>query len=650
MRHPRKSSKSPRLTTSDRSPLPVGASSLEQNATQASPLISIGRSWRTHSLLAVILTLAVAALYCWTVDFPLVFDDLIYLRNNPLLTDSKSFGFATRFVEFANHPSSIGLDPDLATNFVLRPVAYLTFHINYVFGGFNPRWYRAFNILAHLANAGLICLLLRQLLNRNSGAASQHRISITFIASAAAFWFAVHPLATESVTFVVQRFTSLATTFYLLTLLLYFKAQSTRDPALRWTLTGAATFSMLLGMLTKESCFTAPLMAVILDWLVAGTRLRKTLLRALPLLMLMPLIPSLLLLVSWAQNNGSLTFDATINLVNLKDAPASPWHYAITQITVVVGYLRLLLWPAGLNVDHDWPLHRSLLEPAVLGAAGIILVLIAGSFWFMRQQRHDPRASLIFVSVLWYFITIAISSSFVPLPDLMSEHRSYLPSVGFFMGIACLVDWLQSRPLFQREVRLVAPVAAAVIAAGLFAATLQRNEVWRSRISLWENAVARSPNKHRVWGNLGSSYAEAGRLKDSEQCYLRAKEADPSFLPAYINLGTLALAQNECQKALEVSREAARIIPKAGNTVDIRYNVAVALLGIGRLDEGAQMLLEIISHIPGHRDSHYALGKYYWHQKRYARALDHWRRASMLSADKEDLPQLITMAEATVGH
>lgn len=607
-----------------------------------------GMNWRTTALVAAAIITLTVWLYGWTADFPLVFDDLIYLKDNPLLTDSRSFGFASRFYEFANLPGKLGLDPDLATNFILRPVAYLTFHINYVFGEFTPRWYRLGNMAIHMGNAVLLYLLLGLLLRHGNQTATQtlHRRSITFIAAATAIWFAVHPLATESVTFVVQRFTSLATFFYLLTLLIYLAAQGLADRKWRWLMTGGAVFTLLLGMLTKESSFTLPVMAVLLDWLVRRTRLRTAVARALPLLVCLPLIPALLLLVTWAQNSGTLTLGDAFNIANHKTHPIPLWSYAVTQLTVVTGYLRLLVWPVGLNVDHDWPLYRSLQEPAVLGALGVIALLLSSTWWWMRRCAGDPRAVLAFVSVLWFFATISISSSVFPLPDLMAEHRCYLPSIGFFVLAACLFDAMQTwRPL-ARESRLIAPGMAAIITLLLCMSTLQRNEVWSSRICLWEDAAKKSPGKHRVWGNLGASYAEAERYKDSERCYLKAREVNPQFLLAYMHLGTLALVRNDPNDAYAISMEAIQNIPEAKEAVPIQYNIGISLLGLGRLDDGAGLLKEIVRHIPDHRDSHYALGKYYWHQKRYVDALKHWRVAAMLKAPNQDLPELITLAEA----
>jgi len=119
----------------------------------------------------------------------------------------------------------------------------------------------------------------------------------------------------------------------------------------------------------------------------------------------------------------------------------SYWHaISFSQIPIVVDYLRLLIWPSGLNLDPERPLHQSLFAPPVLLGLGIIVVLLAFTWWLRHRFGDDPRLSALFVFVLWFFVTVIVSSGMVPLPDLMAEHRAYLPSVGIFAAAACLLD------------------------------------------------------------------------------------------------------------------------------------------------------------------------------------------------------------------
>ena len=134
----------------------------------------------------------------------MVFDDISYLQQNPLFLDSQSFSFPFHYQEFLQKPGKLGFDPELAMNFVLCPVTYATLHLNYLFDGFNPRWYRLFNVTIHALNACLIYAVLQMLLimaKSSMNITSKRRVS-----AIAATLFAVHPLAIESVTYIVQRF------------------------------------------------------------------------------------------------------------------------------------------------------------------------------------------------------------------------------------------------------------------------------------------------------------------------------------------------------------------------------------------------------------------------------------------------------------
>jgi len=114
----------------------------------------------------------------WTLNFPMVFDDHLYLKNNPLVKDAASFKYAADFQNFATWPARHGMEPDLATNFVLRPVAYATFYVNYVLDGFNPKGWRLVNIFVHVANAWPVYALRRRSRSSQAGGQSLRRSSV----------------------------------------------------------------------------------------------------------------------------------------------------------------------------------------------------------------------------------------------------------------------------------------------------------------------------------------------------------------------------------------------------------------------------------------------------------------------------------------
>lgn len=606
--------------------------------------------WR-HALVAAVLMALCAGLYGWTADFPMVFDDHMYMKDNMFFRDSASFTYPTHFTEFVSRPLKLGIDPDLSVNFVMRPVAYATLHLNYLLDGFRPRWFRVVNIVIHAGCALLIYALLRLLLRRSPHAASLPRGSAFFIPCTAALLFAAHPLATESVTYIIQRFTSLSTLFYLLTLWLYLLSLQGASRTGRGLLRAAAVVVMLAGMLTKECAFTAPLVAVMLDILVLGTRWRAAARRAWPLLLCLPLIPVLVLASSAALHEGRLDLGSAMNIVNSRDAPLDHWHYIVTEATVLAAYLRRIVWPDDLNIDPEWPMHRSLFEAPVLRAVLLHGLLLAGVGWlWLRRRKTDPRSALALASVLWFFGTIFVSSGLVPLPDLMADHRTYLPSIGIFVLAACGFDFLRSwrwRPV-QAPVRFAAPALACLCVGALAWTTVVRNDVWSSSEKLWKDTVAKSPGKYRTWGNLGAALSDAGKEEAAVNCYKKALEIEPRFQNGLLNLSNSLLRLNRSQESLENTMQLIRVDATSVHKPPVAFTLGLGLAGVGRFDDAVGIFREILTATPHDPQVHKALGLVYFQTGLYHQALDHYQQAARIQPEDPQTAALMRELEVAM--
>ncbi|MFO1481978.1 MAG: hypothetical protein U1F71_01325 [Verrucomicrobiaceae bacterium] len=181
----------------------ISVSVMEENTgaevtSEAGKPSGANRRW-VHAGMVALLAVLCFGLYGWTLDFPMVFDDHTYMLNNPFFVEAGTLGYLKDFHEFANRPASIGSDPDYAVNSILRPVAYMSFYGNYLWDGFNPRWFRAVNIVIHALNAMLLYALVTTLLGRFVSDRRLAKGSVVFIAGVAALLFVAHPLAVESV-------------------------------------------------------------------------------------------------------------------------------------------------------------------------------------------------------------------------------------------------------------------------------------------------------------------------------------------------------------------------------------------------------------------------------------------------------------------
>ncbi len=590
--------RSPQTRGKRRAPAPALPPETTQSISPPAPGWETLKTWHVAAFMAVIC----ACLYGWTLWFPMVFDDDVYLRNNPLFTDPRLMTWFMDLPGLVKQGEAWGLNPDLATNLILRPVAYASFRLNYELGGFEPNGYRLVNVFIHGCNALLVFALVDQLLRR-----AMSVVSTRFIALTAALLFVTHPMAIESVTYIAQRFTSLATMFYLLALWLHFEAADAHSITRSRRMVGASVVVILLGMMTKECCVTAPVMAVLLDVVVRRSPWRDAVKCGLPLLLCLPVVPGLVLLTTWAQHQGDWSLRDAIYLANSKEEPISHWHYVLSQCSVVASYLRRLLVPAGLNLDPAWPLSTSLLEWPVLRSLLVFTALLGASVWGWLRFRDDARMACITAFVFWFFATISISSGLVPLPDLMAEHRAYLPSIGIFIALACLLDRARERwaPLPGGQRR--AAMAMIGLAAIFGVLTCQRNQVWSSSVKLWEDTAAKSPGSFRPLANLAYQYYLAGHYPKAVEAYHRLLDLKPEFELGHIYLATTLNQMKAHRQALKVSEEFLARKPSTNGTIMIQGTIAAAYVALGRIDEGIRVLKRSAETMPDQPGPHIAL-------------------------------------------
>lgn len=599
-------------------------------------------------VIAAIAALSIcAALYGFTLAFPYQFDDSTYILNNPVIRDLTSFGNWGDFSKLIGASRRFGLDPDVSLNFVLRPVTYITFHLNHLYGGFEPQSYRLINILIHAANAVLIFHLLGQLLRALVPSAPESRARQLFIPATAALLFLVHPLQTESVTYIVQRFTSLVCLFMLGGISCAVSAALATHRSRSVLLHVIGTILITLGMMSKEDASVTPVLIFTLFMLVLRFPFWKALRHSWPYLILLPIIPCVVMAAADAKHNGDASLDHALNMVNPAAHPIYPLYYAMTQPDVILSYLRLLLLPVGQSVDPEVKAVTSLASPSFILPVLALAGLVAAAHIARRRDPGSPRRALIFFGAFWFIIAILPSSSIIALPDFMAEHRCYIASIGFFMAAAALLDAAFERLSTSHTARPLIPAATALAIIALGAATIHRNEVWRSQASLWGNAIERGPGKARPYGNRGVCHFEAGEVDQAIACFQRALEVDPGYGWAYLNLGRLYNIQKRYAEGLRTSEVGLKLAP---NDVELCYNMGVAAAGLGKLAESQDWFEKALRVAPRHAPSHRALGSIFAAFHQYDDSLRHLQTAYNLApGDPETVRNLANVEAAMAG-
>jgi Flp pilus assembly protein TadD len=456
------------------------------------------------------------------------------------------------------------------------------------------------------------------------------------------------------VTYVVQRFTSLATLLYLLAVVLYARWRLAREEGRARGLAGAALYagvlaSALLAMKTKEIAITLPAAIALYEVAFFDGPWRRRLAALAPIMATVVVIP--LAMVSLHKPVAEILADASEATVVQTSTPRQ--DYLATQLVVPVRYLRLLVLPVGQNLDYDFPVYRSFLAPAVAGSALLLSALAAaGAFaWggpFARWSRRsrDPATRLAGFGVAWFFVASSVESSVIPIADVIFEHRMYLPSVGLFTA-AATAGALAARRLSPSRWPAALVAAGAAASAILAVATWNRNEVWATNLSLWTDVVAKSPGKSRAQDNLGLAYAHLDRTPEAAARFQEAVRLDRTNIRALNNLGVALAKLGHLPESKEALEAALALAPTHAESL---YNLGrLYLMYEGRFAEAATLFQAAIRQRPDYPEAYAALGAAWNQLGRYGDTVTVLGGASDLIRDQPHARFNLGLALALTG-
>jgi len=320
-----------------------------------------------------------------------------------------------------------------------RPILDITLAVNYYFGKLNVFGYHLVNLLLHISNGIMLYLIILWTAALPSIKEKYQERSYR-IALYAPLIFIAHPIQTQAVTYIVSRSSVLATTFYLLALLLFIRAESLEQRAKNFTLFAprsllflGAFFASCLGMGTKQIVVTLPLMLLIYDFFFISDGDWKILKGRYKVHLSMFSTIAVTIYLNAASLQKFVSFDYAKGVQMPYDESVTSFQYFMTQLHVIPYYIKLLFIPTKLNLDYDWPIVRHLDFTTVLFF--ILLFSIASiSIWTYRKAR------LVSFAIAWFFVTLSVTSSFVVIYDVIFEHRLYLPSIGFALLIAVMIS------------------------------------------------------------------------------------------------------------------------------------------------------------------------------------------------------------------
>lgn len=558
-------------------------------------------------ILFAVIAVAIYLIYGRILDAQFVFDDELHIGKNENIGNLASY-----------------LWPPSRTRYITE----LTFALNYYFWGLNLFAFHVVNVIFHVFNAALVFLLIRETFNTPVMSVYKEdvrgRNRVFYIAAVSALIFAVHPVQTGAVTYVVQRATVFAGFFYMLSVYLYSRWRRAAVTEGRMRLGPVYVIAVLFtfaAQLTKEICVTLPAMIALYD--VAFFNDRKGIkARAYlaPFLSIFIVIPVAVIYRAIAYKSGILQ---TLN--TMVSAETTPYLYLINQFRVMLTYLRLIILPINQTVDYDYQPAGSLVEPRIIGSLIVLLIIaaITAYVYVNARKKRDHLLMLAAAGVVWFAVVISIESSVIPIRDYIFEHRLYLPLAGatlvFSTVVFRLTDYLSA--MKDRAGTVAAAICVAIVVP-LGIAAYARNAIWTSPIAFWSDAVRKSPMKARDHDNLGSSFKMAGYLNEALSEYEIAVRLDPKLPTARKNLGSTYYMK---ERFSEAAREFEMLIELQPGRPDAYTNLADAYHGLGMTNEAIAGYKESLRLSPNGTVNHYNLGVVYEQTGDIDSAISHYR-------------------------
>jgi len=564
--------------------------------------------------------------YSNTFHVPFLFDDQANILNNPNIhIKVLSWDRLFRLIRNTYRES-------------IRIFSYFTFAINHYFGEFNVIGYHLVNLIIHTFSGILLFYFL--ILTFNLPILKQKYSEISFkLSLLTSLIFVSHPIQTQSVTYIVQRMTSMAGMFYLITMILYVKGRLSSDSR-RWIYFCTGGLTYLLGIFSKENVAILPFFVLLYEFyffqkLTFASKERR-------IFLIITFVVSLIAIMGVAFW-GKRYYEVIIEGYKIRDFTLG--ERVLTQFRVVLYYITLLVYPhpSRLNLDYDFPVSKNLLEPpTTLISITIIGMLI--SFGILIAKNRP----LVSYSILWYFGNLVIESSIFPL-EMVFEHRLYLPSIGPFIIFSLLListakkikkikltlahrlpkdeslgkieKGYSDKEIYRESSigKFLEILIYSLIILTLSCWTYSRNKIWNSDVELWKDCVQKSPNKPRPHENLGVAYERIGEYKKALESIEKAIQINPKYANAYYNYGLILHKMGDTERGISMIKKSLELDP--GLTLAY-YSLGGIYFDKGLYNESAEALTKFLNFYPYYPEVHHRLAIIYASQRKFDKAVE----------------------------
>ncbi|MCK4499995.1 tetratricopeptide repeat protein, partial [Candidatus Babeliales bacterium] len=431
--------------------------------------------------------------------------------------------------------------------------------------GLKPSAFRIFNLGMHIFNAFLLFVIFKTVLaGLKRSNFIQKRAGL--ISILAAGLFLLHPVQTQTATYITQmRLEGLATCFILSIIGLFILAIKMKKPGPKMVCYGGAVVLAIVSAGTKEIVVMLPALLLLVDVFFISQWRWKELLNRLPFHALLAVaLYGAFYRFSFSSTvpfslSSIVSLDAALecNRGNLlTEAPQvkiTALRYLISEFKVLLHYITIFFWPRGLSFDYDYRMAESFWQfDVVAPLAGLIAIVFAAIFSWWRN-----KSSLVAFSIFWFLLSVWPRASIVPSAEMANDYKTYLGSVGMALLLAylvvCAVTWIAAllrENGWRWSDRTYQSVFGVLLLFSSYKATVARNDVWSSDLKFWGDVIRKAPNKSRAYNNYAVALAVKGASEESLEYYKKSAELDSFYAEPLINLGSHYQMKKEYETAL----------------------------------------------------------------------------------------------------
>lgn len=568
-------------------------------------------SWKVFCLLAVIIGVA----YGNSFQAGWHFDDHDHILSNKAVQITN---LTTGSIAKALYAAP--LRDERATPKIFRPLAGLSFALNWYFGGSNVFGYHLVNLGIHFL-AGWFLFLSILYLFKTPKLVSYADGRQGFIALLAAVFWALNPIQTQAVTYIVQRMATMAAMFCILTLFLYLKGRLAQGKTARLVCFIGAGAAFCCAIASKENAIVFPISLVLAEIVffqpISLTKKNKKVLVLCSIAVLALIVSGLLLFSRGAPFS-------IFNGYGMR--PYTLIERLMTQPRALLFYLSQLFYPVAtrLSFTHDIFHSTRLLSPwTTLPSIIMVLSLITFACFQIR------RLPLLSFAILFFFLNHMVESTILPL-ELVFEHRNYLPSMFLFLPVAAGIWRVFAYYRSQRSSMYYILVGFIILLiAGLGWSTHVRNMAWSTELSLWQDALKKAPGSIRPYIGLARAYENLGDRRTALDLYEKAldkySERPNDYRTVVLNnIGQIYFADGNYDQAIKIWSDA---ILRVKDYNGLRSNLALVFARQKKWDKALAQLDRLLKRLPGNPQYNFLKGSYLIETGRLDDAIIHLRKA-----------------------